>query len=158
MNWVGALKIEQPDGDGRYTHRHSLSLVAQASTKGNLARVVIHNLSSTGLLIESTLELALDDEIEVELPQAQTERARVVWRSEGFYGCQFTSPVSEATISAARLRSIPLQQRHTAPHDQFQGDDQPEATGLSPAQKLAAIIGLGTACWGAVILAALAVL
>ncbi len=163
MEWVGALKTEQAMGNGRYTPRHSLSLVAQASSNGTDARVLIHNLSATGLLIESTLELALDEEIDVELPQSEIQHAKVVWQSDGFYGCQFTTSVSEAGISAARLRSMPLwQQQPASPLEPVAVEDYApqlrDPSRLSIRRKLGIIAGLAGASWAVIGLGVLLIL
>lgn len=157
MEWVGALRTIPADGEERDSRRHSLSLGAQASSNGRVARVVVHNISATGLLIESPLKLNFGEEIEVELPRVEVQRASVVWFSEGFYGCQFTTPLSDATVSAARLRSMPLW--HPQPPE-ASADGDPEGqtadpTALTLRQKAAVIVSLATACWGAIILTTL---
>jgi len=67
--------------------------------------VTIHDVSATGLLIETATELAVLDDLEIELPEAGFTPALVVWSSGRFYGCQFKERISQAAISAALLRS-----------------------------------------------------
>ena len=71
------------------------------------SEVIVHDLSATGLLLETAVELAVDERIQVELPEATNTRARVVWRSGNLFGCQFTSPLPRAALSAAQLLSSP---------------------------------------------------
>jgi hypothetical protein len=158
MAWVGAIKTVDLESEDRFSHRHRLALGAQALTNGNAARVDIYNLSSSGLLIASDLPFEVGEEIEVELPEAGTTRARVVWRSDEFHGCEFISPVSAAAVSAARLRS-PAPQLAAAPTVADTADDLPatlvDSDELAPGVKVAIIVGLALACWAVLGLAAL---
>ena len=69
------------------------------------ATVVIHNLSASGMLIETASELAVGQRIMVALPEAPDLAATVVWRSEALAGCRFDQPLSRSTLSAAQLRN-----------------------------------------------------
>jgi hypothetical protein len=71
------------------------------------AHVTIHDLSLTGVLIETSTPLAVGETFEVDLPEAGNVQASVVWMSGEFYGCQFAAPISTAALSAALLRSPP---------------------------------------------------
>ena len=66
---------------------------------------LIVNISETGLLIETLLELAVGDTLEVEIPGAIVTSARVVWTKGFLAGCEFASPVSIGAVSAAQLMS-----------------------------------------------------
>jgi len=92
-----------PAADRRGWTRRSLSLVS--SLQGTGTEVTIHDVSSTGLLIETTAELAVFDDLEIELPEAGFTAAVVVWTSGRFFGCQFKDRISQGAISAALLRS-----------------------------------------------------
>ena len=84
--------------------RRQLLLESTGSTAlGQNARVLIHNVSSTGLLIESGVALAEAERIEIALPQVGTTLAHVVWTSENFYGCRFDTPVPASALGALEL-------------------------------------------------------
>lgn len=86
--------------------RRNLRLEAEGALESGMApRVVIHNVSTTGLLIESVTPLALDEKIAIDLPEAGITPAQVVWGSGDLYGCQFHAPISGAALSAVELRS-----------------------------------------------------
>ncbi len=86
--------------------RRSLQLETQgALPSGDAARVLIHNISATGLLLECPVALGVDEKIDIELPHAGAMSAKVIWTSGQLYGCAFEVPVSPATLSAAQLRS-----------------------------------------------------
>lgn len=63
--------------------------------------VFIHNVSESGMLLETGRVFAIGDVMEVDLPGIEGIRAGVVWKSAEFYGCRFNRP-----IAVAALRSI----------------------------------------------------
>ncbi len=72
---------------------------------GSEVKILLHNISATGLLVESKTPLAVGDRLQINLPHSGMSSAAVVWSSGHMYGCQFETPVSSATLSAAQLRS-----------------------------------------------------
>lgn len=96
----------------RGTARHQVRLRASSAPQsGEPADVLIHNLSATGMLLESASPLAVDDEIMVDLPEAGGRIAKVVWASGEFFGCAFDRPLPSAAVSAAQLRGEPALDR-----------------------------------------------
>ncbi|ALJ14391.1 helix-turn-helix domain-containing protein [Sphingopyxis macrogoltabida] len=94
--------------DKRQDTRRKLSLLAHGvQHDGTGIAVQIHNISGTGLLFESDIELASGDRIEIALPHAGDISAVVIWASGRLFGCQFEGPVSPATLSAVELKSAP---------------------------------------------------
>ena len=92
--------------DQRLDPRRKLSLLASGLRHdGTGIEVQIHNISGTGLLLESDVKLAAGDRIEIELPHAGDITAVVMWASGRLFGCQFEGPVSPATLSAVELKS-----------------------------------------------------
>lgn len=92
--------------DKRLDSRRKLSLLASGLRHdGTGIEVQIHNISGTGLLLESDVKLANGDRIEIELPHAGDITAVVIWASGRLFGCQFEGPVSPATLSAVELKS-----------------------------------------------------
>lgn len=112
-----AIAAHFEDAEGRVREpRRKLQLEARgALPSGDASSVLIHDISATGLLIESPLGLAIDERIEVELPHAGATWAKVVWHSGKLFGCQFDAPISAAALSAAQLRSAVGQQVDIAP-------------------------------------------
>jgi hypothetical protein len=92
----------------RRSVRRSLRLDAEnKGARHGAPQVIIHDLSLTGVLIETSTPLASGETFEVNLPQAGSAEASVVWTSGEFYGCAFKEPISTAALSAALLRSPP---------------------------------------------------
>lgn len=72
---------------------------------GDTAAVLIHDLSRTGLLIETEAAFVLRQAILVALPQTGDIAATIIWNSGTLFGCQFQTPLSNAAVAAARLRN-----------------------------------------------------
>jgi hypothetical protein len=101
---LAQLRTDTRTVDKRGTVRRSLCLEVQASSSSPDAPiVVVRNLSERGLLIETVADLEVGETIHVELPKAGASPARVVWTDGSFFGCEFISPVSKASVSAALL-------------------------------------------------------
>ena len=97
--------IGTDQGQSRAGRRRLLLETQGALPSGAETRVLVHNLSETGLLIESSDGLEIGEAIDLVLPEAGATRASVIWASGELYGCAFDAPLSPATLSAAQLRS-----------------------------------------------------
>ncbi|MFN3864156.1 MAG: helix-turn-helix domain-containing protein [Erythrobacter sp.] len=75
---------------------------------GREANVTIHNISAAGLLLETRVELARDETLALDLPQAGRVEAAVVWRSGALYGCAFAAPLGAGALAAAQLQGLPV--------------------------------------------------
>lgn len=90
--------------DNRRRRRHKLLLEVDARGPDSLeGMVIVHDISDTGLLIETDSKLKVGEMIEVKLPQAGLMEAEIVWIGGEIYGCRFTREITPAAISAARL-------------------------------------------------------
>ena len=67
------------------------------------------------MLIETGARLAPFDGLAVNLPEAGIMPAVIVWNSGRFFGCEFNERLSQATISAALLRSPPTNPAESVP-------------------------------------------
>lgn len=72
---------------------------------GVAARVMLHNLSATGVLVETEAALDIAQLIHLNLPEAGQVAASIIWTSDNLYGCKFAQPLSRAALSAAKLRN-----------------------------------------------------
>jgi hypothetical protein len=106
MPIFGHFLPSAPGAEKRFDARRKLSLLASGLRHdGTGLEVQIHNISGTGLLLESDIKLTAGDRIEIELPHAGDITAVVIWASGRLFGCQFEGPVSPATLSAVELKS-----------------------------------------------------
>lgn len=93
-------------GDSQRSHvRHNLRLHVEGSLKGGGA--LLHDLSVSGLLIETADTLAIGEVFQIDLPEANGQFAEVIWHTGQLYGCRFQQPISKAAVSASLLRSSP---------------------------------------------------
>ena len=100
------IEKEQAAGAERGAARMHMRFEAAGSLDGSEGTVVvIHNLSATGMLIETASDLAIGQRLSVALPEAPDCAATIVWRSEALAGCRFDRPLSRAALSAAQLRN-----------------------------------------------------
>ena len=108
---IHAMIDQEQGADGaRGAARMHMRLETSGSLGGHQgSTVVIHNLSATGMLIETSSDLDIGQRIAVTLPEAPDCTATIVWRSEALAGCRFDRPLARAALSAAQLRN-PLPQ------------------------------------------------
>nr|WP_166179472.1 PilZ domain-containing protein [Altererythrobacter segetis] len=144
--------------DARGRIRHSLHLEVGTRTSGSLSHgTTVHNISESGILLETSASLAIGDVVEVDLPHIGLRSARVMWTSDQLLGCKFDDPLSTAGVSAARLSGtfpslLPdtsLQVPKAAPVHAEQLSTPPVVGlgELSPRTKLAIMLGLAVLAW-----------
>jgi hypothetical protein len=92
--------------DRRYSSRRSLRLGSVLSNSG--VEIIIHDISLTGMLIETSKELATGETLIIDLPGRGETSATVAWNSGQYFGCQFELSIPVAAVSAALLRSAPV--------------------------------------------------
>jgi transcriptional regulator with XRE-family HTH domain len=103
-----AAHLDEPPGVAVKTRRVRRKLWLEtrgALASGHTTDVLIHNVSATGLLLESPDQLAAGEKIEIDLPHTGATVATVIWTSGQLFGCQFEGPLTDAALSAAQLRS-----------------------------------------------------
>lgn len=91
------------DRNRRGSQRRKLRLGATLSQSGD--DVVIRDISASGMLIETSAELATFEQLQMEMPEIGQRVAMVIWNSGPFYGCEFQQPIPQFALSAAMLRS-----------------------------------------------------
>lgn len=140
--------------DRRTSARRTLKLRVPASaTSGSGVAVLVHDISRSGLLIETDASLAIGTELDVDFPEVGPRTATIVWNRDQFFGCEFHEPLSQAGLSATFLKSSPgLESRagsdliHTeADYDDLESEKLPLRT------RLTVIIALALAAWAACI-------
>lgn len=105
------LDHPEPAGAARAAPRSARRRALRLETSGfaagaGEANVTIHNISATGLLLETGLALAEGERLALDLPEAGTVTAVVVWRSERLYGCAFEQAIGPAALAAAQLQGF----------------------------------------------------
>jgi transcriptional regulator with XRE-family HTH domain len=98
--------LETDGEDARASARRHLHLETVGSgSAGERANVTIHNVSATGLLIETDLALQADEVLLVDLPESGVVEARIVWRSAPMFGCKFNASLEPSILSAIQLKA-----------------------------------------------------
>lgn len=150
---LGRIESSQ---DARGRIRRKLFLEADVGVSDSYsAKATVHNISETGLLIETEMSLSVGDLIEVDLAQTGLKQAEVVWIDDRLFGCSFTKEISSATVSSALLRGstgalseISERVSKPDPATELAEDNRtaPEVK-LSPSSKLLVIVGLAILSW-----------
>lgn len=112
---VIAAHLEESDGKPREPRRKLRLETQGALPSGVETNVLVHNVSATGLLLQSEIPLETGDTLEIELPENGATAAKVIWTSGPLFGCEFETPISAATLSAAQLRGAVIRELDVAP-------------------------------------------
>ena len=138
----------------RHAARRKLSLVAHGATAAQeFATVVIHDLSETGVLIETEVELAPGEPLEIDIQEAGTAAATVVWNSGRFFGCQFERRLPKAAVSAAILRNAarpPAAEMPVATAPRFEEAAEEASDKWPVAARMRMLVMLGAATWAVI--------
>jgi hypothetical protein len=135
--------------DRRTSDRRVLKLRVPGSTaSGSGVPVLIHDMSVSGLLIQTEAGIDVGTMLDIQLPEVGRQSATVVWNRDQFFGCEFQSPLSKAGLSAALLKSH-AQEDHTGA-ETFEGAYPGETDKLPRNLRLTIIIALAIASWAAV--------
>lgn len=124
MPRAAAIVTEQSSVDGRSAFRRSLRLSASAYTSAHVTFARVLNISEAGVLIETALDLQVDEALHVDIPEASGTLARVVWRKGLLAGCKFVDALPTSAVSAARLMS-PIEVMDENVHVPSAGSDAP---------------------------------
>jgi hypothetical protein len=101
MSFSAQLKYSQ-SADERGAERYRLLLPASAEKPGSgLVDIIVHDLSTSGFLVETQAPLSVGSEILLDIPGAGSVAAEVAWHSGNFFGGQFQSPLSASAVTFA---------------------------------------------------------
>lgn len=143
------------NADRRASPRRMLRLGSVLASAGH--EVKIHNLSTTGVLLQTIAQLEPFDELEVDLPEIGATKAYVVWNSGDYFGCEFIKPISKAAISAAMLRNpivepaLPDPTPAAVKDIDAEDEDAVASDELSFAVKMRVILGTSIALWALIL-------
>lgn len=100
----------------RHLLRLTGSLVSvEQDTGGASGKATIRNISPTGVLLESDKPLLMDQTIHIDLGAAGRQSAQVRWVDGKLAGCEFSSPIGKARVSAALLQADHAPARESSP-------------------------------------------
>lgn len=134
MPIAGIIETDADSEGGRNARRWSVRLISEGTLPGgNEAEVMLHNISASGLLLDSPVALEKGAVINLTLPEAGPTDAEIVWRSGSLHGCRFSVPLPSSVLSAAQLGSA------IAPASDISGSHQGGAGRASLGKRLAAL-------------------
>lgn len=110
---VVVAHIETCPGEAEQGGRVRLELHRAAIASD--AKLLVHNISVTGLVLEGHVQLSLNDDFEVVFPHGEAAAATVTWISQRLRGCMFRTPVPDATLGAAMLNDAIASDRGNVP-------------------------------------------
>lgn len=106
MTMLARIEASDLDADRRRANRRLLKLQVPGLVPDRPGvAVLIHDLSRSGLLIETSADLGVGARLEVELPEAGHTDAQVMWANGRYFGCRFDSALDARALSAAQLMS-----------------------------------------------------
>jgi hypothetical protein len=106
MSLLAHLEPERATSERRLSARRKLRLELEPQGSAG-SRVVIHDLSEQGMLLETDARLVDGETVDLVIPGAGSAEAAVIWNSGRYFGCRFENPLTSAAVSAALLRSPP---------------------------------------------------
>lgn len=105
MSIEARFDSDDDQADKRGAPRRTLRLGVSGRFAGGISgTATVHNISATGMLVESIVPLTEGEAISVDIPEAGERRATVVWVDGPMHGCRFDEPLPSAALSAAQLR------------------------------------------------------
>lgn len=125
--------------------RRTLKLQLESGAEATGVRVLIHNISESGMLIETAARLSVGETFDLDLPHAGLTEARIV-RSDGrYFGCRFVSGISKGSVSAALLRSPAKAQasvEEATPQRVARSIEEQLPEPMSTVERVAVLVGL----------------
>lgn len=103
--------INCPDIDKKHEARGADRFELFTEAEGLLSSrgaepIVVHNLSATGVLLETETLLHAGQRIHISMSAAEPTAAIVVWTGDALYGCRFEHPISQEMLSTARKHDL----------------------------------------------------
>lgn len=91
--------------DMRSAERRVITFGFSINETGRNTRILVLNLSRSGMLLQTSADLDIGEKIQVEIPEAGPVNARIVRRTGNQFGAMFDNPITKAALSAVLLAS-----------------------------------------------------
>lgn len=102
---IAHISVPEREGERRGAARRVVKFGFSPSPVADGTRVIILDLSETGMRFQTIADLAIGELIRTEVPEAGPVDARIVWRENDLYGAAFSAPISRGAVSAVLLAS-----------------------------------------------------
>lgn len=96
---IPALLFRDESDEARGHERYRVRIGAVRIELGaDVSDLTVHDVSASGILLETDQELATGLRIAVEFPESVRREAHIVWASNNFYGARFTKELSPTEL------------------------------------------------------------
>lgn len=102
---VAQISSPAVSADRRSAERRVITFGFDAYDAQSNSRIVILNLSRTGMLLQTSADLQVGEKFQVEIPESGLVEAKIMRRNDDQFGAMFDSPISQAALSAVLLAS-----------------------------------------------------
>ena len=102
---VAQISSPVASADRRSAERRVITFGFDTGGARSDARIVILNLSRTGLLMQTAAQLEVGETFQIEIPEAGLVDAKIMRRNGDQFGAMFDNPISQAALSAVLLAS-----------------------------------------------------
>ncbi|MCP5379304.1 MAG: PilZ domain-containing protein [Novosphingobium sp.] len=102
---IAQISSPVPSAERRGAERRIITFGFDTEDTQNRNRILILNLSRTGLLLQTSAELQVGEEIQIAIPEAGAVNAKVVRQDGDQFGAMFELPITKAAVSAVLLVS-----------------------------------------------------
>lgn len=109
---------------------------------------ILMDISIGGALLRTSFPLTVGDPVTINLPHGPTAEARVTWSSGPLAGCQFVTPITDAMVSAALLKSEPVAAEDIPTLAEAYAQDAPNSARM--AYGIPIIVGISVLLWSAI--------
>ncbi len=154
MGGSGMAIAAQLYQDGREAERYRVGFDATLRDSAFVPLdVVVEDLSIGGFRVVTTTDLSPGAEVGLGLAGIGTHRARVVWRGEGIYGCEFVTSLKEEDLRTALSAppsdpiALPIPAQSKAASPIAVTDQESEHSGLNLRGRFFAIIAAAITAW-----------
>lgn len=100
---VAHISDPMPATDLRGAPRRVVKFGFELAGTGGASRILVLNLSRTGMLLQTSADLAIGEGLALEIPEAGLIEAQIVRKSDDQFGAVFLKPISQAAVSAVLL-------------------------------------------------------
>lgn len=100
---VAHISDPMPATELRGAPRRVVKFGFEFAGPSSASRILILNLSRTGMLLQTSADIAIDEDIALEIPEAGLIEAKIVRKNDDQFGAVFLKPISQAAVSAVLL-------------------------------------------------------
>lgn len=102
---IAQISRPEPNAERRSASRRVITFGFDARETRGSSRILILDLSRNGMLVQTAADLAVGDQIQIEIPEAGLVDAQIIRRADDRFGAMFDMPITQGAVSAVLLAS-----------------------------------------------------